>query len=136
MYCKMCGSKIDGDSKFCFNCGSSVESANQNGESAQNAAPVQNGMPVYYQQPVQSTTDYNSLAIVFGVVSIVFCIWLSLLSLGFGIAAIAVSSKYKNEEGKSGAGKVLGILGVVFSSIILLIKGFFIILPIFIAAMV
>lgn len=127
MYCKMCGSKIDGDSKFCFNCGSSVESANQNSE------PVSNTTPVYqqpvYQQPVQNTTDYNSLAIVFGVISIVFCMGFSLLSLGFGIAAIAISSKHKNAEGNSGAGKVLGILGVVFSSMAFLFKTFCVFLP-------
>ena len=163
MYCKMCGNKMDEDSKFCVNCGNAVEEKTeedqtvendkvvendtvvendkvvQNNQSVESVQPVQSVyyqqpvQSVYYQQPVQNTTDYNTLSIVFGIISIVFCWSFTLLTLGFGIAAIVISNKHKNQYGKSGAGKVLGILGIIFSSLILLFSMFMILIPIFAA---
>lgn len=130
-YCPACGTKIEGDSKFCTTCGYSLEvqSNNQMNNQVNNQMPVNNGVQPQMQNNydinnnfttsagVQANTNGMAIAgLVISIVSLVLCCGgLSWLSLVFSI--IGMNTAKKNNGSGNGlaiAGLIVSIVGMLF----------------------
>ena len=115
-YCPACGTKIEGDSKFCTTCGYSLE--NQANTQVNNNSNVNTNHDINnnfttYEGVKAAASKQNALAIaglVTSIVSLVLCCGsISLISL---ILSIVGMNKAKELDG---AGKNLGLAGLIVS---------------------
>ena len=119
-HCPACGTKIEGDSKFCTTCGYSLETKvnNQNSSQASNTNATNTNYDINnnfttYEGVKASTVNQNGIAIaglVTSILSLVLCCGsISLISL---ILSIVGMNKAKELDG---AGKGLALAGLIVS---------------------
>ncbi len=111
-HCPACGTKIEGDSKFCTTCGYSLEANNNQNNNASTNYDINNNFTTYEGVKV-AAGNQNGLAIaglVTSIVSLVLCCGsISLISL---ILSIIGMNKAKE---LNGAGKGLALAGLIVS---------------------
>lgn len=130
-YCKVCGSQINNEVKFCTNCGKSRNSALEGGSTPIMGTPVMQGSGVLAQTSLISATKvepFSILALACGILTLVL-IWGPGTGLVMGIISVVLSvvglvriGKYPRRfTGKPMAivGLVSGIIGIFLGFIVL-----------------
>lgn len=104
MFCNKCGSKVEGNAKFCNNCGNilSINGVNQN----INTSEERNGLAV--------------ASLVIGIISIMLSFILNIFIFPLGITGLILGIVNKNKCGSKTAGIVLNSVSMVIAIIILI----------------
>ena len=121
-HCPACGTKIEGDSKFCTTCGYSLETKvnNQNSSQASNTNATNTNYDINsnfttYEGVKQYTNGMAIAGLVISIVSLILCCGsISLIGLIFSIIGMN-KAKQNNDIGKGIAigGLVVNILGIL-----------------------
>ncbi|MBO5120553.1 MAG: DUF4190 domain-containing protein [Bacilli bacterium] len=121
-HCPACGTKIEGDSKFCTTCGYSLETKvnNQNSSQASNTNATNTNYDINnnfttYEGVKQYTNGMAIAGLVISIVSLILCCGsISLIGLIFSIIGMN-KAEQNNDIGKGIAigGLVVNILGIL-----------------------
>lgn len=120
-YCPACGTKIEGNSKFCTTCGYKIKENNNQNNNGNNANYDINNNFTTYEGVKAAASDQNGMAIaglVTSIVSLLLCCGsISLISLILSIIGM------KKAKSLNGSGKGLALAGLIVS-IVGMILGF------------
>lgn len=118
MFCKKCGSKINGNEKFCIGCGNPINQPVNNNE---------NYMYNNQMNNVNKPKQGKSIAsLVLGIISIIFSFSLAIIMLPISIVGLILGISDKSKNGKRVAGIVLNSLSIVSAITSIFIFGIFI----------
>lgn len=131
-FCSNCGSQIGDESKFCPNCGKTLDAQNagqQQTQTTQTSQPnYQQGYQPNYQQ-TQTKPKLNIMALVgfiLGCVSILINFWgiVGIIALVFSIVGYTqIKNTGNGGKGLAITGIILGAIGVVWGFISLILLG-------------
>ena len=110
MLCSKCGNEIPMGSDFCVKCGHKLETK------------VDSLQADLTKSDMKQKNNYGIISIVLGVVSFVIVLYIS-LGLGFGlsVAAITLGIVGLRKYAKTGSGKSLSLIGLIFGIISVII---------------
>ena len=122
MFCPNCGSKNDDDSKFCFNCGVPIKSADAvepHVETTEKQPAISSDSEIRYTKSVPARDDDNNVIALIGfILSFVVCVpGIVCSAIGLKNAALNGGVRY----GFAKAGLIIGIVGTAIAVTMMII---------------